>query len=109
MIQDWYSKDLAGLNQLCCGGHIVGAGLEDPGRMVVGEDYCCRTIGYGIHKDLSGVDLICVEESNGHHPIAKDLICPVQRDAEEIFLFFVCYGGDKRQHIFGTVNYNTLL
>ncbi len=99
VIQYLYPQDVTGDLDPVRDVQVLGAGDELAGGMVVGEDDGRGPFDDGIGKDLAGVYVTLIDETDGHHPRAHYLVGAVEGDDDEVLLLAVGVVLNQRQDV----------
>ena len=65
--------------------------LDIPGRVVVRKDDSGGAVGDHVGEDISWMNEAPVEKPNGDNTLFDDLIRAVERDTDEMLLWFIGY------------------
>ena len=77
MIQEFYSKGFTGVLELFCDVDILFAGVQSADWVVMGNYNGRCPVSYRIGKDLPGVNLGLIDQTDRDDPSSNHLICPV--------------------------------
>jgi len=104
MVQEFDPYDLSGGFELCSDLNVAGRRFHASGRMVVGDDDGAGSIGQCVSVDLSRMYGTAIDEADRHHSDIQNLVRPVDRGTQEMFLLAVGVVADMWQHVGGSLD-----
>jgi len=101
MVKDTKSENLRSLGQLFVCIAVGLTGLKVAGWVIVDEDHGGGSVCDNVRKYFAGMNRALVEKANRYPPLCDNLVCAVERDADEVLLLLSGNVIHQRQNILG--------
>ena len=101
MIENAKAKNLCRFDQLLVRSAVGGAGLEVAGGVVMNENDGSGPVSNDIGKYFTRMHRALILQADGYDSLLNDLICPVEGNAQKVFLLLSGNIGHEWQNIPG--------